>query len=178
MALPNDISRMCDELVKMASSALNFTGSKKKAARTFARRSWTFEKAAADAMAADATAHTASASFRAPCDGFLLGAYYNSRGTLTAHASNNAVLTMNKSDGAGGAATAMATGTTTAGGTGSFVAGGIASLTVSATVANRRFTKGQLLSFAIAKGASGVVVPIGLFQIDVELEGLDDYEVV
>lgn len=178
MALPNDISKITDELAKLASSVLAYTGSKKKAARALARYSLPLlPKLAADGAANTTTAHTASYGWRAPCDGFLLGAYANSQGAVTADNTNNAVITIAKSDGAGGAATAMASLTTNVA-SGNWVAGGTKAFTPDTTVANRRFTKGQLISFAIAKGGTGVAIPICSFQVDYEKEGPDDYEVV
>jgi hypothetical protein len=176
MALPNDVSRVTDELAKTAGSVPGYTGSKKKAARSLARQTKLLLKTAADAMASTTTAHTATFGFRAPCDGYLLGAHANSCGALTADNANNASLTVAKSDGAGGAATAMATLLTNVA-SGNWVAGGTKAFTPSATAADRRFTKGQLISFAIAKNGTGVVVPICDVQVDFEAEGPYDYDV-
>jgi hypothetical protein len=177
MPLPNDLSRACDEISKLASSNPEYTGAKKKAARQLARESYEFEKLAADGAAATTTLYTAAAGFRAPRDGRLLGAYFIPHAALVGDNANNATLNMNKSDGAGGAATNMA-GSTTNVAYGNFVAGGIKTLALNATLANTRFTKGQLISPSIAKSGTGVVVPDGTWQIDVEYEGTDDYEVV
>jgi hypothetical protein len=177
MAFPNDISRICDQLAKLASSASDFVGSKKAASRALARETHTFEKAAADGAAATATLYTATPGFRARADGRLLGAYFIPHGALVADNVNNATLTVNKSDGLGGAATAMASKITNAAGTGNLTAGVVEKLD-SAALAATQFTKGQWISPSIAKTGTGAIVPDGTWQIDIEYEGLDDYEVV
>jgi len=117
-------------------------------------------KAAADAMAADATA--ATYFYRAKRALEVLTVYIIPTATLTGHASNNATIVINKHDGAGGAATIVATITTTA----SWAAGTPVALTVSTTAGVALLTAGQVLSFQISKNASGVVVPAHVIQVD------------
>lgn len=179
MALPNDASRISDGVAMLEESRPGYTGSRgpKNAARRLIRRTIVLEKAAADGAAATATTSDAAPGFVAPTDGRLLGAKFLPHAALTADPTNNATLSVDKRDGAGGAATQMATGTTTAGGTGSFVTAVPVALTLSATLANLRWAKNQLVSFAISKGGTGVVVPAGSWVIDIEEESSDAYPV-
>ena len=177
MALPNDVSRINDELSKLASASTEYAGSKKRAARTMIREQFSFEKTAADGTAATTTAYSATPGMYAARDGRLLGAKIIPHGALTADNANNATINIDKSDGLGGAATAMASLTTNVA-SGNWVAAAFKTMALSATPANLRFTKGQLISFDIAKAASGVVVPACTIVFDVEWEGVDDYEAV
>lgn len=115
-------------------------------------------KAAADAMAADATAeHTEyTVRVRRACRIDTVRLIPN--GALTADAANNATLTVSYDDGAGGANTNIASGTTTAGGTGSWVAGTAITLTI-ATTGGVSVAAGKYITFAITKAMAGVVVP-------------------
>lgn len=178
MALPNDVERIAKAVANIESSSPDYAGSKTLAAKRLIRRSYTFEKAAADSMASDTTAYTATPGFSAPTDGRLLSVKFTPRGAATANDTTYATLNLNKSDGAGGAATVMASITTQiTGGSGNLAAGVTKTFTLSATIANRNYTKGQLLSPSIAKASTGVVVPAGTYQIDVEEEGTDDFGV-
>ena len=177
MALPNDVSRINDELSKLASASTDYAGSKKRAARTMIREQFSFEKTAADGAAGTTTAYSATPGVYAPRDGRILGARILPHGALTADNTNNAVINIDKSDGLGGAATIMAAVTTNVA-SGNWVAGAFKAMALSATPANTRFTKGQLLSFDITKGGTGVVVPACTIIFDVEWEGADDYEAV
>lgn len=83
-------------------------------------------------------------------------------GALTADATNNATVSLEANDGAGGAATTVASGVTTAGGTGTWTAGTRIPLTLSATLANRivsGLAAERWLGMTIAKGGTGVAVP-------------------
>jgi hypothetical protein len=75
---------------------------------------------------------------------------------LTADATNNAVLTLAKANGAGGASTAIATLTTDVAG-GNWVADVFKEGTVTGSAA--AVADGQLLTLKITKGGTGVVVP-------------------
>ncbi len=175
MPLPNDVERIAKALANLESSSTEYTGSKSLAAKRLIRHSKLFEKTAADAMASTTTAHTASPGMVMPCAGRLLGAYFVPHGSATADNTNNATLQVEKSDGAGGSATVMASKTTNVAGTGNLAAGVKKALTLSATEANTRFAKGDLIAPSITKAGTGVVVPIGSWQIDYEEEGTDDY---
>lgn len=179
MAYPNDASRISDGVAMIEESNPKYTGAKgpKNAARRLIRRTIVLEKAAADGGAGTATTSDAAPAFVAPTDGRLLGAKFVPHAALTADPTNNATLSVDKRDGAGGAATQMATGTTTAGGTGSFVAAVPVALTPSAVAATVRWAKNQLVSFAISKAGTGVIVPAGSWVIDIEEESADAYPV-
>lgn len=177
MALPNDVSRICDELSKLASSNPDYVGKKKVAARQLDREQFGFEKGAADGSAAAASTYLTTPACRMPRDGRLLGVFFKPHAALTGDNANNAILALQKSDGLGGAGTVMATQTTTVA-NGNMVAGKFYSIPLSATQANIRFAKGQMVSFDISKGGTGVVVPAGTWIFDIEWEGTDDYEVV
>lgn len=87
-------------------------------------------------------------------------------GTLTAHATNYATISIAVEDGAAGAvgtAASQTTKTTGAGGSGDWAAGVPVDITLGATVA---LSAGQVLKGSIAKAASGVVVPAFTLQVD------------
>lgn len=109
-------------------------------------------KVAADGAANTATAETAFA--RISRTGVIVGAWYVPSAALTGDATNNAVLAVDKRDGAGGAAAAVASLTTTASWT-AFVPVSLGALTNAAVAA------GNVLTFEISKGGTGVAVPAG-----------------
>lgn len=85
-------------------------------------------------------------------------------GSLTADNTNNAVLTLGKSDGAGGAITTVASITTNVA-SGNWVADTYKSMTLSATFANTLVNDGQLITLKKTVGGTGVVVPISFITI-------------
>jgi hypothetical protein len=117
---------------------------------------WQMPKTAADGAAADAIAVRAGA-FIAPYDCELVAAREVPGAVLTADNANNAVLTLNKADTAGGAPTAMAVLTTNVA-SGNWVARTVKNYTI--TAANRFVSKGQLVYLTQTKGGTGVVVPV------------------
>lgn len=179
MAYPNDMSRIANSIGNddRSSAAYSATQGSKEAARNLIRREFILVKPAADAMAADTTAYTAAFQIRMTRAAKILGAYINPQSTLTAHASNFATIKVVKGDGAGGAETIMASVTTEVTGSGNWAAGVPEALTVSATAADTRIARGEVLGFSIAKAASGVVVPICSITVELELEGTDAYGV-
>lgn len=114
-----------------------------------------YMKVAADGAAGTATTETAFS--RISRTGTIVGAWFVPSSTLTGDASNNATLTLAKRDGAGGGASTVAAITTTA------VAGNwSAFVPVSlGTLSNASVAAGNVLTFAISKGGTGVVVPAG-----------------
>lgn len=112
-------------------------------------------KVAADGAAGTATTETVFN--RVSRTGTIVGAWYAPSAALTGDATNNATLTLAKRDGAGGGASTVATITTTA------VAGNwTAFVPVSlGTLSNTSVAAGNVLTFAISKGGTGVVVPAG-----------------
>lgn len=176
MALPNDMQRISEELARLATAgSAAYTANVKNAARNIIRETISpLTKPAVDAMAADVTAYTAAVQMRAPRAGRLLGAYIQPQAALTFNASNNAVIKAIKADGLGGAETIMASYTSSAV---SLAAGVTMAMVLSATLANLRFTAGQVLGFSIAKNGTGVVVPILGITLDVEWEDVDAYAV-
>ena len=83
---------------------------------------------------------------------------------LTADDTNNAVLTLAKADGAGGAATTVATLTTNVA-SGNWTADTFKTIALSATFANTLVNDGQILTFKKTHGGTGVVVPIAYISI-------------
>ncbi len=119
----------------------------------------TFFKASADAMASDASTIGA---FKAPFAMRIVGVTAIPNTTLTAHDTNNAVITLAKADGAGGSATAVAALTTNGAG-GNWAADTFEEFTVTASAAS--VTRGQVVTLKITKGGSGVAVPISSYTI-------------
>lgn len=116
-------------------------------------------KAAADGMASTATADLSfwTNPFAFPV--YILGGYLCTTGAgITADAANNAVVTVKTNDGIGGA-TATALSLTTDIATGNFTANQPKAFT-SVTLANTAIPVGGRMWFNIAKGGTGVVVPI------------------
>ena len=108
--------------------------------------------------------------------GRVLGAYIQPQSTLTAHDTNYATVNVVTGDGAAGAAVVAASVTTKiTGGSGNWAAGATEALALTATQADQRYAAGAVLSFNIAKAASGVAVPICTITVDVEEEGTDSY---
>lgn len=173
MALPNDMSRIADGIAG-ADASKTYTATAKKAARNMIRESFTLSKTAADGAASTATAYTAGPQIAVPRACRILGAKIVPAGAATADATNNAVITVSKGDGAGGAAVTMATYTSDVAG-GSLAAGVIKAMTVTSTLANTRIPAGGVLGFTITKGGTGVVVPVLSITVDLEWEDVDGY---
>lgn len=178
MAFPNDMSKLVAGLSKLeGSNSADYTADVPKVARQLIRRTFQLRKPAADAMAADTTAYTAADQIYMSRAGRILGAWILPQSTLTANASNFATVKVVKGDGAGGAETIMASATTEVTGTGNWAAGVPEALTVSSTLANTRIARGGVLSFSIAKAASGVAVPICSISVEIEFEDVDNFAV-
>lgn len=122
-------------------------------------------KPAADALASTTTAHGATGGAWNVGTKLIKAIKLIPHGALTADDTDYATLTIGYNDGAGGAVTTIATITTKiTGGSGDWTAGTAISLTLTTTA----IADGKLLSYAIAKAASGVAVPP--FTISVETE--------
>lgn len=124
-----------------------------------------FSKPAADSMAADATAATTT-GWTNPYDFnvVVVSGKLVSASTLTAHADNNAVITLQVDDAANGTPAVALTWTTSVLGTGNWAAD-TAEANTGRTAANCTVVPGACLHYAIAKGGTGVVVPITHFVI-------------
>lgn len=144
---PNDVAEALDKL----------------AARTDADL-YEFVKAAADGAAGDATAEFVFAEvLRA---GTIVSARYIPTGTLDGDDTDYATLSLAKRDGAGGAPAAVASfNTKDTGGSGDWAAFVGESL---GAISNAAVVAGDLLTFAIAKAASGKIVPAGTLVVVVE----------
>jgi len=177
MAFPNDMSQIAGALGRLEGSSAEYDSTSKEAARNIIRVQFTLRKPAADSMASDTTAYTAADMHRMFRAAKLLAAYVNPQATLTSNDTNYATVKLVKGDGAGGAETIMASVATTTTDSGSWAAGVPEALTLSATEANTRIARGELLGFSIAKAASGVVVPICTITAYLELEDVDAYGV-
>jgi len=173
MAFPNDMSRIAGGLGKLEASSTQYDATAREAARNLIRREYVLVKPAADAMASTATAYTAAFQIRMPRAAKILAAYIMPTAALTADDTNYATVSVQKGDGAGGAGTVMASVTTQTTGSGNWAAGVPEAMTVSATLANTRIARGEVLGFAITKTGTGVVVPICTIEVELELEGLD-----
>lgn len=177
----NDMRRIVTGLTRIENSSTEYDGDPKDAAVTLIRRSIAFPTAALNANASNVVAANAFAgAVRAMANGRILGAYFTATSNVTAHASNNGQLEVVALHAANGVPASVAlcaanTAPTANGGTGDLTLGIAVELTA-ATGANGRFTKGQLLAPKLTQNSSGVALPAGTIQIDVELEGpADDY---
>jgi hypothetical protein len=123
-----------------------------------------FQKAADDAMAADATADAVQWTNPFDFPVYVVGARYTATtGGITANATNNATVALKTNDGVGGAtATALAFTTDVAFGN---VSQNQSKAFTTLTPANARIPAGGNLWLNIAKGGSGVVVRAGRFDV-------------
>lgn len=128
----------------------------KQAVRTVA-----FHKEAADGSAGAATSELAI--FRAAGPETVSKVYFVPSANLTADNSNYATLAIAKRDGAGGGSSSVASKTTQVTGSGNLTAFVPLDL---GTVSNASMTAGNVLTVAISKTGTGVVVPAGTFIIE------------
>lgn len=178
MALPNDMSRIAGALSKLeGSNSADYTASVPKTARQLIRRTFFLTKGAADSMASTTTAYTAAEQLYMTRACRVLGAWIQPQGTLTAHDTTNATVNVVKGDGAAGAAVVAAAAVTSTTGTDDWVAGTTVPMAVSSTAANTRLARGDVLSFNITKGSTGVVVPACKIAVEVEFEDVDAFAV-
>jgi hypothetical protein len=92
----------------------------------------------------------------------VLRVYYLPAASLTAHDTNYATITVSKYTAAGGSKTTVASATTAiTGGTGNWTAFVPMEITLSATAANLILESGAILTYEVAKAASGVAIPAG-----------------
>jgi hypothetical protein len=119
-----------------------------------------WKKAAADAMAADTTAETLG--FSIPFAGYVKKITVVTDADVTGHASNHATITVNKRDAAGANSVAVGTYTTDSDNAaqGSLAEFVDKDFTLSTTAGARSVVAGGCMNVAIAKGGSGVVLPI------------------
>lgn len=114
-----------------------------------------FLKPAADGAAGTATTETAFA--RIGRSGVIVGAWFVPSAALSGDNTNNATLALASRDGAGGGSVSIASRATTIA-NGNWTAFVPVSL---GTLSNTSVAAGNVLTFAISKGGSGVVVPSG-----------------
>jgi len=127
-----------------------------------------YSKAAADGAAATTTAET-DLNVPVPRAAVLRAVRLTPQGAaITADATNNATITVSKRDSTGGNLTTVATLTTNVAGLGGATLAQRATAAFVLTGANTRITAGSSLTFSIAKGGTGVVVPISMLSIDLE----------
>lgn len=184
MAYPNDASRIVQGLSKLeGSNSADYDSTPKEAARTLIRRTIEFATTAVNANGSNAVVANAAPSWRALANGRVLGAYFIPQGTATAANANNATIAVKTVYANGVVNASLASQTTNTignGGTGNLVAGVAAELTV-ATANNgddARFAKGTVIGPSISQNSSGVAMPAGTIQVDIELEGIaSDYPV-
>lgn len=130
------------------------------------RETYTLGKFADDAMAADTTEEEVIVRLRQA--GRIVAAYYVPDGAVTAHDSNNAILAVSKRPASGYGTAVVAASATTDTATGSMVAWTPYALALSGTAANTLFAAGDILTFKITKGGSGVAVKEGRLVVEVE----------
>lgn len=140
----------------------NYTPDVAKAVAAMAAQSW--QKTAADGAAATATAETVIGG-QGPAAGFKLDSVqFFPAAALTADDTNFATITVTKRT-AGGSTVTIATATTktsASGGTGNWTAWSPVTIPVSAGAS---VAAGDLVSVAITKSGTGVVVPQGQLEI-------------
>lgn len=127
-------------------------------------RTYVLPKAAADAMASTATSQVSSTQ-QTVAQGRVYAAYLTLTAALTVDATNNATVNLLAIPAAGGSAVTVASVTTNVA-TGNFVADVRKPMTL--TAANVDLADGQTFALSIAKGGSGVIVPIGFITVLVE----------
>lgn len=173
MARKNDMARIVSEIAKLGGPSDEYTGTQKPnpqeyASRTLIRRTLKFPMVAISAggtVARTASTHQEEAKY----PGRVLGAKFIPSAAATASDTDNQTINLVKN------ATVMASMTTNVA-TGNLVAGTPKALTLSATVANQRFAKGDVLGPSVAATGSGVAIAAGTLQVEVELEGpIDDF---
>lgn len=124
----------------------------------------TFDKAAADAMASTTTTDTLVWMNPYDYPVYLDSAYGVATGAaITADASNNATITFRTRDGVGGSSAAALTIVTDVAG-GTWTQNQSKAITTQ-TKANLAVPVGGQITFSIAKGGTGVVVPVSKFVI-------------
>lgn len=175
MSRKNDMARMADGIASLEGPSTEYTGTQKPnaqryAAKTLIRRTLKFPMVAISAGGTLArTASTSQEKMRYP--GRVLAACFIPSAAATASDTANQTINLVKN------ATVMASMTTDVA-TGNLVAGTPKDLTLSATRANQRFVKGDMLGPSVAALGAGVAIAAGTLQVEVELEGpIDDYKV-
>lgn len=184
MAYPNDASRIASGLSKLeGSNSADYDSTPKDAARVLIRRTIQFSTTSVFANGTNAVVANAAPSWRALANGRVLGAYFIPQGTATAANADNATIAV-KTVYANGVVNATlaskTTNTTGNSGTGNLVAGVAVSLTVATANGgdDARFAKGIVIGPSISQNGSGVAMPAGTIQVDIELEGVaSDYAV-
>lgn len=163
--MATDTEILKDLLLSKFSTKLGNAEAKSVVGRMFTD-SFYIHKPAADSMAADTTAAAAMPVAVSRNAGQIKNVWINPNAALTGHATTNAVFTIKKYAAAGGAGTSVATLTTTV--ANSFVAFSRIAMTLTATAADLTVVAGGFFTCEIAKGSTGVIVPICNVQIDVE----------
>ncbi len=127
----------------------------------FSDSTWEVGHEAADAAASTTATYWA---IKVPWNVRIIDVTVCPGGALTADNTNNAVLTLAKANGAGGAATTVATLTTNAA-SGNWVADTFKSFTLATASADQLVNDGQILTLKKTVGGTGVVVPISFITI-------------
>lgn len=146
-----------------ANTQLAVTSQLRKRRIAILRTSGTLGTNTDDAMASTTTAE--QQLMYCSVAGTVTAFVYIPNGTVTADATNNAVLTLSKRTAAGGTQTTVATITTDLT-LGNLVAGQGAVGTLTATVADRSFTAGSSLAVTTTKPNAGVVLRAGTYVIE------------
>lgn len=121
-------------------------------------------KAAADSMASDTTAATKFWCNAFDYNVYVVSGIISPTNTLTAHDTNNAVITVEVDDAANGTPVAALTWTTSTTGTGNWAVD-TAEAHTARTASACTVVPGACLHYAIAKGGSGVAVPISRIYV-------------
>lgn len=173
MSRKNDMSEFVAGLAKIEGPSTGYSGTQKPnpqayCAKTLIRRTLKFPMAAISAGGTLArTASPYQEEMKYP--GRVLGSKFIPSAAATA--SDTATQTINLTKNA----TVMASLTVNVA-AGNLVAGTPKALTLSSTVANTRFAKGDVLGPAVAAVGAGLAIGAGTLQVEVELEGpIDDF---
>jgi hypothetical protein len=124
-------------------------------------------KTAADATNSTATAATGLPPTAARNAGVVKACYLNSSAAITADATNNAVFTLKAYPAAGVTGVTIATYTTTT----AITAFARTAMTLATTATNLTVVAGSNFTLEIAKGGTGITLPILSAQIEVEAKG-------
>lgn len=129
-------------------------------------RVFKINKGAADSMASDTTGETLG--FSVPYAGRVTAIYLTTDANVTGHADNHATITVNKRDAAGANSATLGTYTTDTDVTGQGTVAEFVRKAFDLTEANVAVVAGGCVNFAIAKGGTGVIIPIAEIQVWIE----------
>ena len=164
--MATDTEAAKDLLAGYLGTALGAAGDSKTEVAKQRTRVFRWLKATADSMASDTTAETLG--FSVPYTGRVTKIYITTDAAVTGHASNHATITANKLDAAAANTAVLGTYTTDSDVVGQGSLAEFIRKEFALTAANLDVVAGGCINFAIAKGGSGVVIPITEIQVWIE----------